>query len=166
VLSHWLLGIHRIRMDSAVPLAWDLGWLAAFGLLPAAIGWWLLRGARDAPDGTGAPARRPSRTAALAWTGVALAAGLAAARPPPVAAGENAITTVVLRSRAAAPRLLAALGPEARIVGADRAGVVWQLRLGDAGDARRLWRAGALWVADGTGGFGCAARTTATVASR
>lgn len=34
VASHWLLGIHRIRMDSANPLVWDIAWLVAFGLLP------------------------------------------------------------------------------------------------------------------------------------
>jgi uncharacterized membrane protein len=34
VLSHWVLGIHRIRLDSPNPLIWDLLWLAAFGLLP------------------------------------------------------------------------------------------------------------------------------------
>ena len=32
--SHWLLGIHRIRIDTASPLAWDLGWAAAFGAAP------------------------------------------------------------------------------------------------------------------------------------
>ncbi len=36
--SHWLLGIHRIRMDAASPLAWDLAWAAAFGLAPLALG--------------------------------------------------------------------------------------------------------------------------------
>lgn len=34
VLSHWLLGIHRIRLDSDNPLLWDLSWFAAFGLVP------------------------------------------------------------------------------------------------------------------------------------
>ncbi len=48
VLSHWLLGIHRIRMDSANPLAWDLLWFAVFGVTPIAAGWWLLRSRRPA----------------------------------------------------------------------------------------------------------------------
>src|SRR5690606_25217718 len=38
VASHWLLGIHRIKPGSANPLAWDLGWLLAFGAAPLAIG--------------------------------------------------------------------------------------------------------------------------------
>src|SRR5690606_12976069 len=36
VLSHWLLGIHRIKMDAANPLAWDLAWLLIFGIIPLA----------------------------------------------------------------------------------------------------------------------------------
>jgi hypothetical protein len=46
LLSHWVLGIHRIRMDSPTPLLWDLGWLAGFGLAPLALGAALIRGAR------------------------------------------------------------------------------------------------------------------------
>lgn len=38
LLSHWLLGIHRIRLDSPNPLLWDLAWLAGFGLLPLLLG--------------------------------------------------------------------------------------------------------------------------------
>ncbi len=45
VLSHWLLGIHRIKVDSPDPLFWDLAWLVAFGLVPLAAGTFLLRGA-------------------------------------------------------------------------------------------------------------------------
>lgn len=37
VLSHWLLGIHRIRMDSAQPIVWDVAWLIMFGILPLLI---------------------------------------------------------------------------------------------------------------------------------
>lgn len=43
VLSHWILGIHRIKLDSPDPLAWDLMWFAVFGVVPALIGSWLLR---------------------------------------------------------------------------------------------------------------------------
>jgi hypothetical protein len=38
VLSHWLTGIHRIRMDVPEPILWDLGWLALFGLPPLVLG--------------------------------------------------------------------------------------------------------------------------------
>jgi len=59
VLSHWLLGIHRIKLDSPDPLMWDLIWFAAFGAIPVLLGWVLLRGS---PDGAG---RISSRTAVL-----------------------------------------------------------------------------------------------------
>jgi uncharacterized membrane protein len=44
LLSHWLLGIHRIRMDSDMPLFWDILWLCLFGLVPVLIGIWIRRG--------------------------------------------------------------------------------------------------------------------------
>ncbi|MDC7789201.1 DUF2243 domain-containing protein, partial [Rhodoplanes tepidamans] len=43
VLFHWVLAIHRLRMDVAEPLPWDIGWLVAFGLLPIAAGLLLRR---------------------------------------------------------------------------------------------------------------------------
>ena len=38
VLSHGILGIHRIKIDSPNPLIWNLLWFVGFGVLPAAIG--------------------------------------------------------------------------------------------------------------------------------
>lgn len=38
VLIHWLLGLHRIHPAAEVPLLWDIGWLASFGLLPLLVG--------------------------------------------------------------------------------------------------------------------------------
>nr|WP_234895992.1 DUF2243 domain-containing protein [Sinorhizobium medicae] len=43
VLSHWLLGLHRIKMDSTNPLYWDLLWLAVFGVGPLMLGWRFLK---------------------------------------------------------------------------------------------------------------------------
>lgn len=39
ILSHWLLGIHRIKVDSPNPLAWDLVWFVVFGVVPIVLGW-------------------------------------------------------------------------------------------------------------------------------
>src|SRR5690606_5675784 len=39
VLSHWVLGIHRIRDDVDSPLLWDVGWLVVFGILPILWAW-------------------------------------------------------------------------------------------------------------------------------
>ena len=58
--SHWLLGIHRIRMDAASPLAWDLAWAAAFGAAPLALGLWLRgRGGGSRPPATDGGAAGP-----------------------------------------------------------------------------------------------------------
>ncbi|MBM0107817.1 DUF2243 domain-containing protein [Steroidobacter sp. S1-65] len=40
---HWLLGLHRIRMDADHPLGWDLLWFAIFGLVPFTLGLLLSR---------------------------------------------------------------------------------------------------------------------------
>lgn len=73
VLSHWVLRIHRIRMDSPDPLIWDVGWLIAFGLVPLAVGWLLLKRGR----GGG------SLIAPALATVLALGAGATALRPAP-----------------------------------------------------------------------------------
>ena len=46
VLAHWLLGLHRIRVEAENPLAWDLGWLGAFGVIPLVVGLGLARRGR------------------------------------------------------------------------------------------------------------------------
>lgn len=81
VLSHWVLGIHRIRIDSPNPLLWDLGWLFAFGLAPLLLAWWLRR--REGGI------KRPG-TLLLLFAAVGLM-GFWAARPPP----NQPFTTVV-----------------------------------------------------------------------
>jgi uncharacterized membrane protein len=43
VVFHWLLEVHHIRVDAARPVLWDLGWFVAFGLVPLAVGWAMLR---------------------------------------------------------------------------------------------------------------------------
>ena len=83
VLSHWILGIHRIRTDVADPLAWDLAWLAAFGLAPLVLGWILSRARTGAPPGD----------LSVIGGGLGLiAAGLIAAQPAP---GMAQVATVV-----------------------------------------------------------------------
>lgn len=72
VLSHWVLGIHRIRIDSPNLLLWDLGWLFVFGLAPLLLAWWL----RRRRSGIGRPG-----TLLLLFAAVGLM-GLWAAWPP------------------------------------------------------------------------------------
>ncbi len=77
LLSHWLLGLHRIKLDSDHPLLWDIGWLVVFGMAPMIAGLRLLRG----------DARRPGagmRPRFLAAITVGVIAGASwSFRPPP-----------------------------------------------------------------------------------
>ncbi len=72
--SHWILGIHRIRMDSGQPLLWDLIWVFGFGLLPIALGMALRM--------RGPPSRPKGRLVALALPLCTVAAGWQALQPP------------------------------------------------------------------------------------
>ncbi len=78
LLSHWLLDLHRIKMDSPNPLFWDLLWLAVFGIGPLLLGWQLLK---RPPPGAG------SRPAVLLFGLSAVAVGAAAASLLPAARG-------------------------------------------------------------------------------
>lgn len=85
VLSHWVLGIHRIRLDSANPLFWDLIWFGAFGLLPLSMGGLLLRKRFVGDRGHGA-------TLSVALAGLVTAGvGALSLRP----AEEQRFTTIV-----------------------------------------------------------------------
>lgn len=139
VLSHWLLGIHRIRVDAADPLAWDLGWLAAFGLLPIALAL-LLRGRGPGAPGLG--------VAALAL--VAALAGLWSARVP-----DDRPFAVVFRPGAGLGTVLDAMAAtDARLVAGDpHAGVV----VVEAASPWTFYRHGAILVGGAGLPAGCAA---------
>jgi uncharacterized membrane protein len=114
ILSHWILGIHRIKLDSPSPLAWDLFWLAVFGLAPLAIGRVLLQ----------RRVSRPGGPVAVVWLLAALtgSAGAWALREPP---GQR-FTTVVFAPGASPAQVFDALDSAgARLVWSDRSmGVV------------------------------------------
>ncbi len=114
LLSHWLLGIHRIRIDSPDPLAWDLLWLALFGIAPLLLGWRLLR-ADGGPGMHGAAAM-------LAIGLLTSGAGAWALLPP----AQTGFATVVFAPGAGPREVFAALDDlDARLVWSDRAmGVV------------------------------------------
>lgn len=175
VLSHWVLGLHRIRMDSPTPLAWDLAWLALFGLLPLCAGWWLQR-KRVHPPGPAARTRRMAGGGLVVvgwWLLGTLGAGGWSAWPP---ATNGQTVLVVLRPGAEPGAFLQALAPTpVRIVAADAAHTVWMLHWpehvprGTARNAERNWyRTGALYVSGGWLAAGCAAwfRESPTAALR
>ena len=107
LLSHWFLGIHRIRIDSPNPLAWDLLWLAVFGIVPLALGLRMRGG-----TGTG----RTSRAFVAGLALLTVGAGAWAQRTP----ADMPLTAIVFRpsvDAAQAERVLAEA--DARIVWAD-----------------------------------------------
>ncbi len=146
VLSHWVLGIHRIKLDSDSPLVWDLIWLVGFGLVPLLVGLTLLRSHRSR---LGSP--RPSAVAVLALAALTAAAGTWALQPPP----DQPFTTVVFRPGMEAAEVMAAVaGAGARLVWADSAMGVVVLDL----DPERRWslyRQGAMLVSGAGAPAGC-----------
>jgi hypothetical protein len=145
VLSHWVLQIHRIRLDTQYPLAWDVGWMAIFGVVPLAAGWRMLALRTTTHIAT------PRPLAGL--TILAIALGTAAAQPIP---GTNTSTAVVF-ARGGADELFNALAAtDGRLIWNDQA---LRVALVDIAPERRwqLYRHGAVFV--GGAGFpaGCLA---------
>jgi uncharacterized membrane protein len=146
VLSHWILGIHRIRIDSPDPLIWDLIWFAAFGLGPLAIGWLMFRG-------LGArPARPGSSTTAVALVGL-LASGMAAWSMQP--ARQQSFTTLVFAPGIRPAGVMDALASaDARLIWSDPTMEVVVVAAPDA-DAWHFYRRGALLVSGSGLPSGC-----------
>lgn len=146
VLSHWVLGIHRIKLDSPNPLLWDLIWFAAFGIVPLVGGWLLLR-AKRLPG-----LKAPNATAAVLLAGL-VTAGLASwsLQSPP---GQR-FTTVVFAPGVRPAAVMDALSAnDARLVWTDPTmGVV----VVDVPDANRLnfYGQGALLVSGSGVPSGC-----------
>ncbi|MDP9413339.1 MAG: DUF2243 domain-containing protein [Pseudomonadota bacterium] len=147
LLSHWILGIHRIRLDSPNPLAWDLIWFAAFGLLPLVLGR-VLRRRGPCPGSSGGGA------AAL---GIVLSVSTAAAwsaRPP-----AGASSAIVLFhpdiSDGAAWNAIGAAGGD--VLWKSRG--VWAVRWRGPSSSAPLYERGALLVSSSLIGSGCVSWT-------
>ncbi len=142
VVFHWVIGIHRIRVDVAHPLAWDVGWLVVVGGPLLLLGWWLLRSGGS--GGSGGSGRRGVAAAAALALAVIGSAPLAALPAP-----GDAATLVVFRESVTLERqALAAAAAGARLVrseGANPRGALPPRRgCGGPGLAgRRLRRMGA-----------------------
>jgi uncharacterized membrane protein len=109
LLAHWIVGIHRVKLDSPNPLAWDVGWLVVFGLAPLLIGWRMIRG-----GGGAASARTVVAGLALLTVGT----GAWSLRPPP----DMPLTAIVFRPSVDAAQAAAILDDAgARVVWADPA---------------------------------------------
>lgn len=142
ILSHWILGIHRVRVDSPDPLVWDLIWFVAFGGLPLLWGWYLGR-RPPGPHGT-------TGMAALLAV-LTLGAGAWAMRPP----ADQPLTAVVFARSLDAAGIEAAIARTgARLVWADAANGIALLDVAPA-DRWRLYGRGALLVGGSALPAGC-----------
>lgn len=154
VLSHWLIGIHRIRMDVPNPWFWDILWFVVFGVLFAAAGMLLRRSAAPPSYGNSAPSGKRSTTALLLAASVG-AAAVVSALPP---AGADPTATVVLRPGASPAQLLAGLQRlDARIVWNSAKGDVWVFALGSDVDRLKFYQHGAMFVSGAALPAGCTA---------
>lgn len=158
VLVHWVLGWHRIRMDSAVPLAWDLAWLAVFGLAFLAAGVYLLR-------------RLPGRAGGATWVAglLAVMAGTAGAAQALPWNAPSSMVVVLLPG--ASPATVFAIAEQAGVpVAASlQSGKVWVLGAPAAGaPPPPVYRDGAIVAATTALPAGCYAwiRTRAGDGSR
>jgi uncharacterized membrane protein len=146
VLAHWLLGIHRIKLDSPSPLMWDLGWLAAFGVAPIVTGMLLLRG-RSGPSG----GLRSSTMAVLLAALLTTVLASWSLRAPP---GQRFTTVVFSPDVSPAQAMTAIVRGDARLVWSDaNMGVV----VVDVPSANRLsfYKHGALLVSGSGFPGGC-----------
>jgi len=139
ILSHWLLGIHRIRLDSAHPLFWDLLWLGLFGIVPLILGW-AMGGPRDE---NGARMSRASPMVRSLAALLVLGAGALALSPP----RGNAFTTVLFAPGTGQERILEAIAAvDAELVWADGSGELVVLRMPEERSGLTLFRRGAILV--------------------
>ncbi|USE80186.1 DUF2243 domain-containing protein [Cupriavidus gilardii] len=159
VLSHWITGIHRIRMDSPNPLLGDLIWLFLFGLIPLIVGFRMRKTSTGAGPHAGAGPRGPG--IAANWVAAMLVGGSllgASLNLFPVRAAPIDTTTVVMRPGAPPSQLFTALeGSDARIVWTDAGGGVWVLSGAEAVDRLRLYRHGAMYASGTAAPAGCSA---------
>jgi len=136
VLFHWILRIHRIRVDVASPLPWDIGWMLVFGLPALILAWRLLASNRPGPPALSSGALSGGLTSLV------LAAGALSMIPPK---GAAAMTIVVFGQSVRSSEAFTALAESgADIVWAHESGLV--AVLGTTPDMARapLYRSGAM----------------------
>ncbi|MCA6114342.1 DUF2243 domain-containing protein [Bradyrhizobium sp. WSM 1738] len=143
VFSHWITGIHRIKMDTANPLVWDLIWFATFGIVPLVLGLLMRRGSHD--EGTG-------HIVASVLAAAVFVGGAWSAIPP-----RNVSQVMVYFGPAAKAEtvIAAAAAVDARLIWSDRSGELWALDLSDPSRSTALYKHGALFVGNSLLAVGC-----------
>lgn len=142
-LFHWVLGMHRIRINVPDPMAYDVGWLVILGLVPMAAGWWLLR--RGPSGGHGVAGGATLAAVAL------LFAGLGAL---PQRSSDTAIM-LAGPGMTLGDAYTAVLGSDGRVLWADAEAGLVAVKL-ERGTSDALYRAGALIVTRSPAVAGCA----------
>lgn len=142
---HWLLGIHRIRVDVPDPLTYDLGWLAVFGLVPLLMAWTLIRSA-----GRGSGGARGAVTLGIA----ALLGGAWASLPPP-----DTSTALVLfpAGGGSVAAFQAAHAADAAVLWMNPEGTIAAVDVSQPSATTLLYRSGALLVTRSPALAGCVA---------
>jgi uncharacterized membrane protein len=143
IISHWLLGIHRIRMDADNPLLWDLLWLAAFGIVPLVLGLALRSSERTRPSLLSAPL-------ALVLA-IAVSAPLAALPPP----GSDIVMVLFHPGAEPAHALAAIRATGSELIWTDPSQQLWAVRAGEGSDRNALYGYGALLVSNSILPAGC-----------
>ncbi len=145
IVSHWVLGIHRIRMDSANPLFWDLLWFVVFGVAFVVAGYFVRSGGRGRSGG--------ARHAPAALAAIAVIAGGGAALP---AAQDGAPVVVVFRPGLDPAAAFAAMtSVDGRLVWSDRRDHVWAIDVPKGISLLPLYRHGAIMVSGSIVPLGC-----------
>ncbi|MDX3925968.1 MAG: DUF2243 domain-containing protein [Shinella sp.] len=144
LLSHWVLGIHRIRMDVDNPLFWDLLWFAIFGLAPLGIGW-AMRAGGSTP---GRPMFRSSPDLVL----IVMMSGALAALPAPK---ETTVMVLFRPGITPADAFAAVQAVEGRVVWVDRSEQLWAIDLSNGGRSGDLYHHGALLISSSIIPAGC-----------
>ena len=154
---HWILGIHRIRVNVENPLLYDLGWFFLLGVLIAAIGWAVLRRTGDGPtsgstNGSGS-GPGSGRKAALATTAALLLSAPLASLP-----SDTGSTLVVFRpGTTAGAAINTVLASGSSLVALDPSGRFAVVKLPQRSATLALYRSGALFVTSSAALAGCLA---------
>jgi uncharacterized membrane protein len=148
VLFHWILQIHRIRIDSDSPLTWDLIWFFVFGIAFIIAGWILIK----KTNRTGPPSGTHARVLLMVTAITVAAFGTLAALPP-----KNSAATIVLFKAGATPLQVSKAidAVDGRILWADHSGTMWAINIEDKRKTGLLYRHGALLVSNSAVGLGC-----------
>lgn len=144
VLSHWVLGIHRVRMDVENPLVWDLLWFVIFGILPLLIGCVMVR--RCSTFGS-----RVNCSPASLFLAV-MVAGPIASLPAP---DQTKVMVLFMPGTSQQEALTAFAAVDANLIASDSSGLLWAIDMSPGGNSFELYRHGALVVTGAPLPLGC-----------